>query len=110
MLAPFVAMDRILVIGGDDSVNQQARTYAEYRVFAVVARHTRSIRRVRVVISPTTATKGCDRVACAVTVDLEPAGSFRIRAVGSHAYAAINGAVERLGAVMGRRLDRRLSS
>ena len=90
-------MHRILVIADPDSVNPQARTYAEYRVFAAVARHTRRVRRVRVVIrSAHEKWAREDRVTCAITVGLEPSGSLRIRAKGSHVYAAINSAVEQL--------------
>jgi ribosome-associated translation inhibitor RaiA len=45
-------------------------------------------------------------VSCSVTVHLEPAGSVRTRATGSHAYAAINRAVEQLDLAMERRLAR----
>ena len=103
-------MNRITVVNGDDSINAQARTYAEYRVFAVLARHTRSVRRVRVVLRHADGRGTCDKVTCVVTVALEPAGSLRIRVRGPHVYAAINRAVERLGTVLGRRVEQRLSS
>jgi ribosome-associated translation inhibitor RaiA len=100
-------MNRITVISGDDSINAQARTYAEYRVFTVVARHTRGVRRVRVVLGHADDRRTCDRVTCVVTVAAEPAGSFRIRATGPHVYAAINRAVERLGHALRRRVEQR---
>jgi ribosome-associated translation inhibitor RaiA len=103
-------MGRIHVITDNHSVSRQARTYAEYRVFAVVARHTPNVRRVRVVLHGTEDSCTCVGMTCAVTVALEPSGSVRIRATGAHTYAAINRAVERLGVAMGRRLGRRLSS
>ena len=99
-------MDRIVVIAEDDSVSPQARTYAEYRVFAAVARHTRSVRRIRVVLHRVENTTICNGVACIVTIDLESSGSLGIRAAGPHAYAAINRAVERLGVAMRRRVER----
>lgn len=102
-------MDRIVVIA-DDAVSPQARTYAEYRVFALLVRHARSVRLARVVLHKTEGKETCDTVTCAVTVDLESSGPLSIRATGSHAYAAINRAVERLGVAMERRLDQRLSS
>lgn len=101
-------MNRITVVG-DDTINAQARTYAEYRVFAALARHTRSVR-VRVVLRHTDARVSCDKVTCVVTVGLEPAGSLRIRVRGPHVYAAINRAVERLCDALGRRIEQRLSS
>lgn len=92
---------RIEVIADAASVSAQARTYAEYRVFAAVARHTARIRRARVFLrrpknSPS-------EVVCTVTLALEPSGSTRIRASGAHAYEAINRAVERLGCMVEQR-------
>jgi ribosome-associated translation inhibitor RaiA len=52
----------------------------------------------------------CDKVACAVTVTLEPSGVLRLRSTGPHVYAAINRAVDRLGRALGRRVEQRLSS
>ena len=67
---------RIEVIGDDESSNAQVRTYAEYRVFAALARHTQRVRGVRVVLrrDDRNATTGHTAV-CAVTVALEPSGS-----------------------------------
>ena len=103
-------MNRITVVSEDDAVNVQVRTYAEYRVFAAIARHTRNVRRVRVVLRHVDERGTCDKVACTVTVALEPAGSFRIRATAPHVYGAINRAVERLGRALGQRVEQRLSS
>jgi ribosome-associated translation inhibitor RaiA len=103
-------MNRITVVSEDDAIDAQARTYAEYRVFAILARHARNVRRVRVVLRHVDAGGTCDKLACAVTVTLEPAGVLRIRATGAHVYAAINRAVERLGRAVGRRVEQRLSS
>jgi ribosome-associated translation inhibitor RaiA len=103
-------MNRITVIGDDDAISTQARTYAEYRLFAVLARHSQNVRRARVVLRQVDARGTCDKVGCAVTVTLEPAGVLRIRATGPHVYAAINRAVERLGQTLGRRVEQRLSS
>jgi ribosome-associated translation inhibitor RaiA len=97
-------MHRILVLADDQSINPQARSYAEYRVFAAVARHLRCVRRVRIVLrSAEEKPSREDRVGCAITVGLEPSGSLRIRAKGSHVYAAINNAVEQLVRAMERR-------
>jgi len=97
-------MHRILVIADHHAINPQARTYAEYRVFAAMARHIRGVRRVRVVLrSADEYSPREDRVSGAITVALEPSGSLRIRAKGSHVYAAINSAVEHLVRAMERR-------
>jgi ribosome-associated translation inhibitor RaiA len=88
---------RIEVVGGD-TINQQARTYAEYRVFAALTQFpdAEKVRRARVVLRSLDGGRGCDSVACSVTVALEGADSVRIRTTGPHAYAAINRAVERI--------------
>ena len=86
---------RIEVVGAD-TISQQARTYAEYRVFAALTRfvHAEKVRLARVALRPLY--RGRDSIACTVTVSLEGADSIRIRATGPHAYAAINRAVERI--------------
>ena len=90
---------RIDVIGGN-TISQQARTYAEYRVFAALTQfpEVETVRRVRVVLRPVNLGSGCEGVACIVTVTLDGSDSFRIRTTGPHAYAAINRAVERIRA------------
>ena len=94
---------RIEVIGEDASSNVQARTYAEYRVFAVLARHASHVRGARVVLRRDERDGTRDTVICAVTVNLEPSGSVRTRSRGRHVYEAINRAVERIGDIMRRR-------
>jgi ribosome-associated translation inhibitor RaiA len=94
---------RIEVIAEDESINAQARTYAEYRVFTALARHIQHIRGVRVALRPDERDGTRDTVVCAVTVALEPSGSIRIRACGPHAHAAIDRAVERIGDLVRRR-------
>lgn len=94
---------RIEVIGEDESSNVQARTYAEYRVFAALARHSTRVRVARVVLRRDERDGTCHSVICAVTVEFEPSGSVRTRSRGQHAYEAINRAVERLGDLMRRR-------
>ena len=88
---------RIEVVGAD-TISQQARTYAEYRVFAALTQlaNAEKVRRVRVVLRPVDPGGGCDSIACSVTVALEGADPIRIRATGPHPYAAINRAVERI--------------
>ena len=103
-------MNRILVVGDDKFVNTQARTYAEYRVFSALSRHTQKFRRVLVVLRQRDDRGTCETVACTVTVALEPSGSVRVRVTAPHVYAAINRAVERLSDVFGAGVERRRSS
>jgi ribosome-associated translation inhibitor RaiA len=91
---------RIEVIGRGDATTPQARAYAEYRLFATLARHTRLIRRVRVVLAHAERNGSAGCVTCAVELMLESSGSARARARGPHAYGAIDRAAERIGDLM----------
>lgn len=88
---------RIEVVA-EGTISQQARTYAEYRVFAALTQCTDAdkVRRVRVLLRQVNLGSGCEGIACTVTVGLDGSESFRIRTTGPHAYAAINRAVERI--------------
>jgi ribosome-associated translation inhibitor RaiA len=83
---------------GEGTISQQARTYAEYRVFAALTQFTDAgkVQRVRVLLRHVKPRNECESIACTVTVALEGSDSFRIRTIGPHAYAAINRAVERI--------------
>lgn len=83
---------------GEGAISQQARTYAEYRVFAALTQFSEAdkVQRVRVLLRPVKLGNGRESIACAVTVALEGSDFFRIRTTGAHAYAAINRAVERI--------------
>jgi ribosome-associated translation inhibitor RaiA len=83
---------------GDESISQQARTYAEYRVFAALSRlvDTDRVRRARLILRRTQSKRAGEGVACTVTVDIKDGDSLRVRTSGDHPYAAINRAVERL--------------
>jgi ribosome-associated translation inhibitor RaiA len=99
---------RIEVIGTDDSATPQARAYAEYRLFATLARHNPVIRSVRVMLAH--AKRNGGGVTCVVELVLEPAGSVRTRAQGPHAYGAIDRAAKRIGDLMARRTIQSMSS
>ena len=84
-------------VRAEGTIGQQARTYAEYRVFAALTQlpEAQKVRRVRVLLRPVKLGRGC---ACTVTVGLEGLDNFRVRATARHVYAAINRAVERMEA------------
>jgi ribosome-associated translation inhibitor RaiA len=103
-------MNRIHVVSDDNGISSQAKTYAEYRVFSALTRHALKFRRARVLLRSSVDAGGSDRVTCAVSVDLEPSGSVQVQVTGPHVYAAINRAVERLGDVLGERIEQRRSS
>jgi len=87
-------------VAGDRAISQQARTYAEYRVFAALTPlgDADGIRQVRVRLREVRPGRGCPGVACTVTIALQGSDAIRIRTIGPHAYAAINSAVDRLRA------------
>jgi ribosome-associated translation inhibitor RaiA len=86
---------RIEIIG-HETISSQARTYAEYRLFAELSRvvDTNLVRHVRVELQRPRDDR--DSVSCAVTVDIAGNDTLQIRTSGDHPYAAINHAVERL--------------
>lgn len=88
---------RIQIVG-DGSVSRQARTYAEYRLFAALSQvvDTRRVRSASLVLRRAKSSRRCEAVVCTVTVELNSGDVTRLRTVGDHPYAAINEAVERL--------------
>ena len=103
-------MNRIIVTGDETLLSPQARAYAEFRMFSVVARHTRRVQRVHIVLTPISGDADGDRLQCAVSVDLAHSPMLQIRATGRHLNEAINRAVERLGGEMDQRPEERRSS
>ena len=105
-----LASVRVEVLG-EDSISSQARAYAEYRVFAALTHiaETQKLRRARVVLRPINGESGCDRVSCTVTVTVDGLDALRVRAIGAHAYAAINRAVERITTTRAPRVLDRIS-
>jgi hypothetical protein len=100
---------RIEIIDEDESASAQARTYAEYRLFATLARHAAGIRSVRVVLGERC--KGAaGRTTCVVNVVLEPSGSLVVRAHGLHLHGAIDRAAERMGDLIKRRARQAIDS
>lgn len=88
---------RIQVLG-DDTIRQQARTYAEYRVFAALTQLAGAdhVRDASVVLRHVNRSGDGQVVTCMVTVTWERSNTLRVRTTGDHPYAAINRAVERL--------------
>jgi hypothetical protein len=85
-------------IVGDESISRQARTYAEYRLFAALSRtvDTSQVRSASLVLRRAGSRRNCDAVACTVSVELSDGEIARHRAFGDHPCAAIDRAVERL--------------
>jgi ribosome-associated translation inhibitor RaiA len=94
---------RIEVIDKGAVITAPTRAYAEYRMFATLARHARVIRSVRVILGHSERKGAVDGVTCAVDVVLEPSGSVRARANGPQPHGAIDRAAERIGDLFNRR-------
>ena len=99
----------VIHVLGEDTISPQARTYAEYRVFAALTQFAdrEKVRRARVLLRSSPHERGGEGVRCTVTVDVEGCRPMRVRVRGDHAYAAINRAVERLraGSALARLVD-----
>lgn len=100
---------RVHVSGSNDSINQQARAYAEYRVFEVLARH-QHVRGARVALRRSQRTDDDDSVVCTINIELEPQGRLRTRASASHAHGAVDRAVKRIGELMREYVPRPVST
>ena len=103
-------MQRIYVTADHNAISSQACTYAEYRLFSALTRYPRKFRRARVLLRPTKDCGAFARVTCAVSVDLDPVGSVRVRVTGPHVYAAINRAIARVGCAVDEHTEQRRSS
>ena len=88
---------RIEVLG-NETISAQARTYAEYRLFAELSRvaDTNRVRHARLVLRRRKDEQADRSVSCTVTVDIEGGDPLRVQTSAAHPYAAINRAVERL--------------
>ena len=88
---------RIEVLGYD-TMSGQARTYAEYRLFAELSRvaDANRVRHARLVLRRRNDEQADESVSCTVTVAIEGGEPLRVQALAAHPYAAINRAVERL--------------
>ena len=90
---------RIEVLG-EDTISPQARTYGEYRLFAALSQvvDTNRVSHARLTLRRVRPDRAWDSVSCTVTVELEGGDAMEIHVCGSHPYAAINRAMERLRA------------
>jgi ribosome-associated translation inhibitor RaiA len=88
---------RIQVIG-DEYINEQARTYAEYRLFAALAQviDTSRVRSASLRLRRVTTRRPGHNVICTIVIDLDDGDIVRLQASGAHPYAAINRGVDRL--------------
>ncbi|MGE3274429.1 MAG: hypothetical protein AB7O67_04915 [Vicinamibacterales bacterium] len=83
-------------VRGDDSINQQALTYAEYRLFAAVSEvfDVGRVHRANLELRSVEREEGCPVVHCVATVDVVGGERLHVSTRDAHPYAAINRAVE----------------
>ena len=89
---------RIFVTSVGAAINPQILAYAEYRLFAVLARYA-AVRGTRVVLR-------CGAgggVRCSVTIDFDSTSSARASVKGLHAVGAVDRAAGRIAELMSRR-------
>lgn len=91
---------RVYVSSANAAINPQILAYAEYRVFAVVARYP-AVREAHVVLD--TVEPG-GAMECSVTIE-DAGGSARASAKGLQAAAAIDRAAQRVSQLMRRRFQ-----
>jgi hypothetical protein len=88
---------RVYVSSPSAAFGPQILAYAEYRLFAVLARYT-GVRSARVVLDDPE-----EGVRCSVTIDFEATPCARARVNSHNAAGAIDGAAERVAELMRRR-------
>jgi hypothetical protein len=91
---------RVYVSSPSPAFSPQILAYAEYRLFAVLARYV-GVRCARVVLHD----EPEGGVRCSVTVDFDAAASARARVKGVHAAGTIDRAAERIVGLMRRRFQ-----
>jgi antibiotic biosynthesis monooxygenase (ABM) superfamily enzyme len=96
----FQVVMRVYVSSPDAAISPQMLAYAEYRVFAVLARYD-GVRGARVILRQA----GDGAVRCTVMIDFDAAASARAGATGPNAAGTIDRAAERVVQLMRRRFQ-----
>ena len=91
---------RVYVSSPNPAISPQILAYAEYRLFAVLARYS-GVRGAQVVLRQ----EAAGGVRCSVTIDFDSTASARARANGPNASDTIDRAVERVVQLMQRRVQ-----
>jgi hypothetical protein len=96
---------RVYVSSRSPSFGPQILAYAEYRVFAVLARYT-GVRGAQVVLQD----DPDGGVRCSVTIDFDGTVSARARVKGRHAAGTIDHAAERVAELLQRRFQTEITA
>ena len=89
---------RIAVTDIGRTFGRQTRAYAEYRIFSSLSRFGHVVRDVDVSLTSTAGDES--NALCVVIVTISSGIHLEVRAIGRHAYDAINRAAERIAAVV----------
>ena len=90
---------RVHVSSPSAAINPQVLAYAEYRLFAVLARYV-GVRGARAILQ-----EADGGVQCSITIDFDATASARARVRGPHAAGTIDRAAERVVQLMRRRFQ-----
>ena len=90
---------RVHVSSPSAAIKQQILAYAEYRLFAVLARYA-DVRGARAILE-----EAEEGVQCSITIDFESTASARARVKGPHAAGTIDRTAERVVQLMRRRFQ-----
>ena len=91
----------IAITGPEGLTTDQVRGYAEYRVFASLARFGRAIRTASVHLEPRAGAGS--RVTCSIDVDLGGVEPIRCHSTEAHVIGAIDAAADRARRALERR-------
>ena len=90
---------------GDSELPQQTRTYAEYRTFAILTKHHARPRHARLTLRAVEPPDACRFCECDVALHFRDGTIVSVAVRGSHPYAAINRAIDRIDAALAERRD-----
>jgi hypothetical protein len=95
---------RVYVSSLSPSIAPQILAYAEYRLFAVLARYA-GVRSAQVVLQ-----EEPEGLRCSVTIDFDGTASARTRANGPRPAGTIDRAAELVAVLMGRHVEREIAA
>jgi ribosome-associated translation inhibitor RaiA len=90
---------------GDSEIPQQTRTYAEYRMFAILTKHHARPRQARLALRSVEPQGACRFCECDIALHFRDGVIVSVAVRGPHPYAAINRAIDRIDAALAERRD-----
>lgn len=94
-----------IAVVGDSAIPQQTKTYAEYRMFAIVTKHRVRPRQVRLALRSVEPEDSCRFCECDAVLHFPDDETINVSVRGAHPYAAINRAIDRVDAALGERRE-----